>query len=428
MYKTLLAAQPTTQGYGALAASLFKRKKTDELLKVMTEAITKPGGAEAIEPQLEAIEHDSAYSDEVLDAGLRLLSAEPPGLEYKPALLILAHIASRAEKFEKLVALQRFVLKQNPSPMVYREIADTLYRMHKYDDAAATLDQLMAKYPDEKNPSLLVALAGYRRAAEQNEAALEAVRQALKIDPTDTSAQILSIQLLSLNGKLDEGVEIARNLLKDDPSNPDFNRLLGYILTQFGRVNEAIALYRSLLDRYPNNREVIRLARSGLSVAYINLGDYAKGEAELETLLQTDPDEPGVNNDLGYLYADQGKNLERAEAMIRKAIQEEPETAAYLDSLGWVLFKRGKFKEAVEPLEKAVQNLSSGGDSTIYEHLGDVYLQLQEVAKAKEAWEKAEKAAVKAIPTDKRLPEIRKKLESLKTLGATPKPAAGDSP
>ena len=47
LYKQLLTAQPTTQGYGALAASLFKRKKTDELLKVMTEAITKPGGGEA---------------------------------------------------------------------------------------------------------------------------------------------------------------------------------------------------------------------------------------------------------------------------------------------------------------------------------------------------------------------------------------------
>ena len=38
-----------------------------------------------------------------------------------------------------------------------------------------------------------------------------------------------------------------------------------------------------------------------------------------------DPNDPGVNNDLGYLYADQGKNLEKAEAMIRKAVQEEPD-------------------------------------------------------------------------------------------------------
>ena len=49
-----------------------------------------------------------------------------------------------------------------------------------------------------------------------------------------------------------------------------------------------------------------------------------------------------MNNDLGYLYAEQGKNLEKAETMIRKAVADEPENSAYLDSLGWVLFKRGK--------------------------------------------------------------------------------------
>ncbi len=103
MYKELLTAQPTSQGYGALTASLFKRKKTDELLKVMAEALLKPGGGEAIAPQLDAIERDPAYADEVLDAGLKLITSEPPGLDSKTGLPILAHIATRTEKLDKLV-------------------------------------------------------------------------------------------------------------------------------------------------------------------------------------------------------------------------------------------------------------------------------------------------------------------------------------
>jgi len=431
MYKELLTTQPTAQAYEALSASLLKRRKTDDLLKVMTEALTKPGGAEAIAaiaPQLGAIERDPVYAEEVLDAGLKLLSAEPPALDSKNALMILTHIAERTQKLDKLVTLLRILLKQNPSPLVYREIAEREFRLRKYTEAAATLEELMAKFPQEKTPNLLVFLGSIRRVADQTDAALAAAREALKIDPNDGGAQVLSIQLLSQTGKLDEAIEMARNALKNDPSSPDFNRLLGYMLTQFGRTDEAIALYRSLLERFPNNREIIRQARSGLSVAYTNIGEYAKGEAELETLLEADPDDSGVNNDLGYLYADQGKNLEKAEAMIRKAIQDEPDNPAYLDSLGWVLFKRGRVKEAVEPLEKAVENPSGEGDSTIFEHLGDVYFQLQETRKARTAWEQAEKAAVKAIPTDRRLPEIRKKLESLEKLGATPKPKADDAP
>jgi Tfp pilus assembly protein PilF len=45
-----------------------------------------------------------------------------------------------------------------------------------------------------------------------------------------------------------------------------------------------------------------------------------KGEEILEKVLEVNPDNAQVNNDLGYLWADQGKNLERAEQMIRKAL------------------------------------------------------------------------------------------------------------
>ena len=156
------------------------------------------------------------------------------------------------------------------------------------------------------------------------------------------------------------------------------------------------------------------------------MGDFAKGEAELEILFAKNPDDPGINNDLGYLYADQGKNLEKAEAMIRKAVAEEPDNYAYLDSLGWVLFKRGKFEEARRPLEKA--QADPRADSTIPDHLGDVYFQLQLPAKAKEAWERALKLAGQAKPADKRLAEIQKKLESLKQFEPSPRPKTGDNP
>ncbi|MGD0040818.1 MAG: hypothetical protein ABSE84_10465, partial [Isosphaeraceae bacterium] len=64
----------------------------------------------------------------------------------------------------------------------------------------------------------------------------------------------------------------------------------------------------------------------------------------------------------------------------------------------------------------------------IREHLGDVYLHLQEVDRARQIWEEAEQIAAKAVPADKRLPEIRKKLTSLKALGAVPKTSSNRTP
>jgi Flp pilus assembly protein TadD len=137
------------------------------------------------------------------------------------------------------------------------------------------------------------------------------------------------------------------------------------------------------------------------------------------------PDDAGVNNDLGYLYADRGQKLEQAEAMIRKALEEEPENGSYLDSLGWVLYRRGKFQEALEPLEKAAKAQAS--DATILDHLGDVYFRLQEQAKARTAWEKAESLMSKSVPPDKKLPDVRRKLDALKQQPQSPNPS-NDNP
>jgi len=362
----------------------------------------------------------------VLDVGYRMLSAEPPTLD-KLGIDVLAYIATRSNKLEKLIPVQRLALKQNPSPRAYLELTKALLGAGKFEEGATALEELMAKYPEEKNARQYVFLSRVRLAAKQNDAALEAIQQALKLDPNDAEAQLTLCRLYAQAGKMDRAIEVAKAALKNAPATPEFNQLLGGLLTQVGKEDEAMVHYQSLLEKFPKDEAIVRLARSGLSVIYVNRGDFAKGEAELEALLERDPEDAGVNNDLGYLYADQGKHLEKAEAMIRKAIQEEPENPAYLDSLGWVLFKRGKAKEAVEYLEKAVAQ-PAGTDSTIQEHLGDVYFQLQQPDKAKAAWKAAETVAAKATPADKRLPEIRKKLESLDKLGQAPRPSTGESP
>jgi tetratricopeptide (TPR) repeat protein len=70
-----------------------------------------------------------------------------------------------------------------------------------------------------------------------------------------------------------------------------------------------------------------------------------------------------------------------------------------------VLFKLGKFEEAREPLEKAVQGSTGSGDSTLWDHLGDLYHRLNLLDKAVEAWEKALSFAEKEAGVDAGLKE-----------------------
>ncbi len=430
LYKTLLAAQPSTQGYGALAASLLKRKKADDLLKVINEAITRPGGFESVKESIDGIVADPEMADRVLDAGLKMVSAEPPTLD-RAGISVLAYVANRSGKLEKLLPIQQEVLKDNPSPTTYKELLTLQDSLKKFGDAVQTFEEMLKKYPEERNARLVAQLAQSYRLADKPDEAVRLAREAIQLDQNDSDVRRVAAVVLSQSGKVDEAVDLLKAAAKKDPANPEPSLVLGSLLSTAGRNEEAITTLKDVLEKFPNDEKVVRLVRQTLSIAYVNMGDYAKGEAELETLLEASPDDPGVNNDLGYLYSEQGKNLEKAEAMIRKALAEEPDNNAYLDSLGWVLFKRGKAREALDPLEKAVKGLSENpgsGDATIFEHLGDVYFQLQENARARAAWKTAEKAATKATPPDKRLPEIRKKLESLDKLCHVIKESTGATP
>jgi tetratricopeptide (TPR) repeat protein len=448
LYKSLLTSQPTPQTYRALAASLLKRKKAADLLKVICEALNRPNtqDAEAIKPQLLAAAVDDDMAEAMLDAGSQELAAHPPitprsFLDWPPGrvLTFIANperaTANKVHRLAKLLKLQLLFLNQNPSSGVYSEVADTQRRMGRFAEAAATVEEMLAKYPDEKSVRILATLAELHHNAGHNEAAKATLRQAMKLDAADGESRARLANVFSQIGLVDDAAQILRDLSKKEPNNPLYDLTLGGILTKFGRNEEAIKVFQDMLKRFGGDDQISEFVRSSLSVVYVNQGDYAKGESELEILLQRNPDSPGPNNDLGYLYAEQGKNLEKAEAMIRKALEEDGDKYAYLDSLGWVLFKRGKVKEALKEMKKAADRMiaetsqqGSNPDATVLEHLGDVYFQLQEIDKAGDAWQQALKAAEQSVPPEKRLAEIRKKLDSLLKLGPTPKTSSNRTP
>ena len=77
-----------------------------------------------------------------------------------------------------------------------------------------------------------------------------------------------------------------------------------------------------------------------LSGVYSQMNDNKKAEEELLKIVDA-PSRPdprifaGANNDLGFLWVDEGRNLDRTERVVRLALKSEPDNPAYLDSLGW---------------------------------------------------------------------------------------------
>jgi tetratricopeptide (TPR) repeat protein len=173
--------------------------------------------------------------------------------------------------------------------------------------------------------------------------------------------------------------------------------------------------------------ELVERVRYILSNVYLDMDNVDKAAEYLQANLKEKPDDPTYNNDLGYIWADHDKNLDQAEKMIRKAIDEErkqrrkenpdikPEededNAAYLDSLGWVLFKKKKFKEALQPLQKAAQS-KEGQHIEILDHLAEVHMALGEKDKALEVWKKGIELAGKTKRELAKKSEVEKKIKA----------------
>ena len=73
-------------------------------------------------------------------------------------------------------------------------------------------------------------------------------------------------------------------------------------------------------------------------------------------------------NYLGYSWTEQGRHLQRAKKMIRKAAELRPRDGYIVDSLGWIHYQQGAFKAAVTHLERAVELRPA--DPVINDHLG----------------------------------------------------------
>jgi tetratricopeptide (TPR) repeat protein len=250
-------------------------------------------------------------------------------------------------------------------------------------------------------------LLGVLWEAHNYEAVVQLCRQGL--DHAKAPNQLLFYENLARSllvlGKLEEALAAADKAVEiANDDNRLWTRLLRLrIWSQAGRYNQALTEGQALLKQFAQPGDV-REIRFGMYQVYTDRHDLAKAEEQLALVLKADPDDATANNDLGYLWADQGKNLEEAEKLIRKALDlderqrksqgplnvaPEAENAAFVDSLGWVLFRRGRLGEARQWLEKACSLPAGKGDPTVWDHLGDVCAGLKDRAAARAAWQKA---------------------------------------
>ena len=142
------------------------------------------------------------------------------------------------------------------------------------------------------------------------------------------------------------------------------------------------------------------------SSAYDQLGRTEDSLRILREAQKANPDNPMVQNNLGYQLLEQGRDLEEAAALIEASAKATPDNGNVVDSLGWAQFKLGKIVEAEATLRRAAE--LSPFSPEVRKHLGEVLVKQGKLAEAAEQWERALAFVFPDRPAlEKRLGELR---------------------
>ncbi len=168
-----------------------------------------------------------------------------------------------------------------------------------------------------------------------------------------------------------------------------------------------------LLERLVASRPNLPAALFLLGAAHERTGGRQKAIESFRQVLRVDPDFHAALNYLGYMWAEQGENLDEAVKLVRRAVALDPDNGSYVDSLGWAHFRLGEYDRARTYLERATRLAPE--DATVHEHLGDVYVALGELDKARTTYRRALELG------EDNAEQVRRKLDRLPH-GAAPLP------
>jgi len=410
--RTAIKREPTSiAGYQSLFHLQRALGNTNEARKVIEQAARQP-------------KPDAPFLVDLAHLVLAL-DADIPRMTNSPARVRAKELLTRAAGMQNtnLISLQKLaqgfmfvgdskhaaetylkILKEDSDLIGVREALVELYlRDNNSQGAAEQLKQLVRETPT--NPQAYYFLGAIAYEEKRFDDALDNYRKALLLgmDTQQLYFDIASTQLAQQKPReaLDT-LQKARKRYKQSFVGEFYSGLCYMRLKEFTNALEHFTAAEIVAKATETNR-LTHGFYFELGAAHERAGKIPEAERYFEQSLAMSPEFPSALNYLGYMWAERGTNLTRAREMIEKAVKLDPTNAAYLDSLGWVLFKQGHAKEALEPIRKAVE-LNDEPDATLFDHLGDVYSELRENDKAREAWNKALK-----IEPNK---EIEKKLKA----------------
>jgi len=232
---------------------------------------------------------------------------------------------------------------------------------------------------------------------KQYEAAIEWYRE-VHVGEYKFDARLRIADMLGISGRTEEAIEHLDAMLMGSQSDGSLVRIYiskGELLRSARRYEQALEVFNTALGIVPGNSDLLY----SRALVAEKLGRIDLLEADIRTILKTEPDNAHALNALGFTLSDQTDRYQEAYGYIKRAIEIMPDDAAIIDSWGWVHYRLGEYDKAIDLLRKA---LSHFNDAEIAAHLGEVLWVSGNQEEATSVWNQA----LEKSPNDPMLQEV----------------------
>ena len=338
--------------------------------------------AEARTRWLSALESDShfaparlALSEQALALGdaagaedyvLPVVRDEPANVR---ALMLFARSLAGEKRYGSALAIaQRAQAVDGKSPEPHVLMAEIAAKEHRPGEALVHYEQAVLLDPRSKDA--VEGLTNLYNTGKITRPMLANIEKVAQSDPPSATLMEIAGRLYAQHGWYDDAKRCLAATLKIDPQRSTAAAALAKTFAATGNLSAASD----------------SAARTGTNSATLLAGVKAQESNDVKTAIQNyetavrggEPSGVAANN-LAWLYAQQGTNLDRALDLARTAQSLLPHDPAVLDTLGVVHLRMREYSEAIKALESA-KHLAAKNPSgpelmaQIRQHLAEAYL------------------------------------------------------
>jgi tetratricopeptide (TPR) repeat protein len=219
--------------------------------------------------------------------------------------------------------------------------------------------------------------------AKAPERARARIEQRLQKAPKDTAVLALAGRTWAATGDMAKGEEFLGRAIDADPSNLEAYSQLGTLYYSQKKLDQALAEFDKLAARQPSALGPPTMAGLILQAQ----GKDEEARKRYERIVEKDPHAAVASNNLAWMYASRGEQLDRALQLAQAAKAGLPDNAEVSDTLGFVYIKKQLASLAIAPLRFAIEK--DAGNASFHYHLGLAYSQTGDKAAARQALEQA---------------------------------------